>query len=49
MIANGNSFGLNGSSNFGGNGGVRDPESAEYMGDLLMWGWTGFQKAGNAL
>lgn len=49
MISNGNSFGLSGSSNFGGNAGVRDPEGTEYLGDPLMWGWNGFQKAGNAL
>lgn len=49
MVANGNSFGLNGSSACSGNGGIRDPESAEHLGFPLMWNWTGFQKTGNAL
>lgn len=48
MIANGNSFGLSGSS-AGGNCSIQDPESAERLGDLLTWGWIGFQSVGNAL
>jgi len=46
MIANGNSFGL---SSGGGATGIQDPESTERLGDPLLWGWAGFQKAGNAL
>lgn len=48
MIANGNSFGLSGSS-AGGNCSLPGPESTEHLGDLLTWGWTGFQSVGNAL
>jgi len=45
MFANGNSFGLaNGNSHA-----VQDPDSTERLGFPLMWGWTGFQKPGNAL
>lgn len=47
MTANGNSFGLglaNGNSHA-----IQDPESTERLGDHFMWGWTGFQRVGNAL
>lgn len=47
MIANGNSFGL-GMAN-GNSHAIHDPESTERLGNPLMWGWTGLQKAGNAL
>ena len=47
MCANGNSFGMNGSSAY--SGGIQDPEAAERLGDKFMWGWNGFQTLGNAL
>lgn len=49
MIANGNSFSNTGQPANGNSHAVQDPESAFRLGDPLMWGWTGFQKAGNAL
>jgi len=50
MISNGNSFGLpEGNAYANGNSrAIQDPETTERLGDPLMWGWTGFQKAGNA-
>ncbi len=47
MLAHGNSFGL-GMSN-GQSMAIRDPESAERLGNKLTWGWAGFQSPGNAL
>jgi len=49
MIANGNSFSNTGQLANGNSSGLQDPESTERLGGPLMWGWNGFQKAGNAL
>lgn len=45
MIANGNSFSWGDSGSMA----IQNPENTERIGDPLMWGWIGIQKAGNAL